>query len=47
MDFASSPESRSRWKGIVANSSVVPADDLPMLWDRIDSSYVSVPEANV
>ena len=38
MDFASSTraaENRSRWKGIVANSSVVP-DDLPRLWDRIE-----------
>ena len=38
MDFASSTraaENKSRWKGIVANSSVVP-DDLPRLWDRIE-----------
>ena len=38
MDFASSTraaENRTRWKGIVANSSVVP-DDLPRLWDRIE-----------
>ena len=38
MDFASSTkaaENRSRWKGIVVNSSVVP-DDLPRLWDRIE-----------
>ena len=37
-DFASSTraaENRSRRKGIVANSSVVP-DDLPRLWDRIE-----------
>ena len=39
MDFASSTraaENRSRWKGIVANSSVVP-DDLPRLWDKIEN----------
>ena len=38
MDFASSTraaENRTKWKGIVANSSVVP-DDLPRLWDRIE-----------
>ena len=38
MDFASSTravENRTRWKGIVANSSVV-SDDLPTLWDRIE-----------
>ena len=40
MDFASSTraaENKSRWKGIVANSSVVPPppDDLPRLWDSI------------
>ena len=38
MDFASSTraaKNRSRLKGIVANSSVVP-DDLPRLWDRIE-----------
>ena len=37
MDFASSTraaENRSRWKGIVANSSVVPRR--PRLWDRIE-----------
>ena len=39
MDFASSTwaaENRSRWKGIVANSSVVPRN-LPRLWDRIEN----------
>ena len=38
MDFASSAraaENRTRWKGIVANSSVVP-EDLPRLWDRTE-----------
>ena len=38
MDFASltrAAENRTNWKGIVANSSVVP-DDLPRLWDRIE-----------
>ena len=38
MDFASSArgaENRTRWKGIVGISSVVP-DDLPQLWDRIE-----------
>ena len=38
MDFARSTrtvENRTKWKGIVANSSVVP-DDLPRLWDRIE-----------
>ena len=38
MDFSSSTraaENRIRWKGIVANSSVVPGD-LPRLWDRIE-----------
>ena len=38
MDFASSTraaENRSRWKGMVANSSLVP-NDLPRLWDRIE-----------
>ena len=37
MDFASSTwaaENRTRWKGIVANPSVVPRR-LPRLWDRI------------
>ena len=40
MDFVSSTraaENRTRWKGIVANLSVVPrGDDLPRLWDRLD-----------
>ena len=43
MDFASSTraaENRSRWKGIVVNSSVVP-DDLPRLWDRIEKKKKS------
>ena len=38
MNFASSTradENRTKWKGIVANSSVSP-DDLPRLWDRIE-----------
>ena len=38
IDFVSSTraaENKIIWKGIVANSSVVP-DDLPMLWDRIE-----------
>ena len=38
MDFASSTraaENRSRWKGIVANLSVV-SDDLSRLWNRIE-----------
>ena len=38
MDFASSTraaENRTRWKGIVGISSVVP-DNLPRLWDRIE-----------
>ena len=36
MDFTSSTraaENRTRWRGIVANSSVGP-HDLPRLWDR-------------
>ena len=39
IDFVSSTraaENRTMWKGIVANSSVVP-DDLPRLWDRIEN----------
>ena len=38
MDFASSTRAakdRTRWKGMVVKSSVVP-NDLARLWDRLD-----------
>ena len=44
MDLASSTraaESRTKWKGIVANSSLCP-DDLPRLWDRIENRIIVV-----
>ena len=43
IDFVSSSraaENRIIWKGIVANSSVVP-DDLPRLWDRIEKIEIT------
>ena len=44
MDFASSTraaENRTRWKGIVANSSVVPRQPSKVMgYDRIDSNYL-------
>ena len=51
MDFGSSTraaENRTRWKGIVANSSVVPlSNDLPRLWDRIVLLYGKMLEYQV
>ena len=47
MDFASSTrvaENRTRWKGIVANSSVVPRRPSKVMGsNRIDSNAVSIP----
>ena len=43
MHFASSAreaENRTRWKGIVANLSVMYPDDLRGLWDRIEYNRV-------
>ena len=44
MNFASSTwaaENRTRWKVVVANSSVVP-DDLPGLWDKIEHTLSAI-----